>query len=82
MNSLQYGGHSADIGVDLRVGQEFGGEVRVQFRLDRCRCVYPECGIEEYVVQQLPRQEREAKQLNQDGLTCSGTYPTHLVDEL
>lgn len=82
MNSLEHSGDSSDVGIDLRVREEFSGQVRIQFGLHGRGRIDPKSGVEENVIQQLPGQEREAKQLNQDGLTCSGTYPIHLDVEI
>ena len=64
MDSLEHGGHTPYSRVDLCVGQELGGQVRVEACLDGSRSVDPQRWVEEHMVQQLPRQEGEAKQLH------------------
>lgn len=75
MNGLKDRRYASDVGIDLGVGEELGREVGVQTRLHRRRSVDPKGGIEENVVEQLPCEEREAEQLNQDGLNCSRYLP-------
>jgi hypothetical protein len=71
VHGLKDGGDAANVGVDLRVGEKLCGQVRVEARLHRHRRVDPEGGIEENMVQQLPREERETKQLRGNSLQDS-----------
>lgn len=78
MDGLQNGRHASHVRVDLGVGEELGGEVAVQPGLHHGAGVDPERRVEEDVVEQLPGEEREAEQLNQDGLNCSRYLPIHI----
>lgn len=55
MHGLQNGAHASHIAVDLGVGEELGGQIRVEARLHIGRRVDPQGRIEEDMVQQLPR---------------------------
>lgn len=73
MHGLEDGRDSAHVRVDLRVGQELGGQVRVEPGLHRHRRVDPKGGVEQHVVQQLPREERETEQLRGNSLLVSAS---------
>lgn len=64
MHSLQHSRDTPHGWVDLRVCQELSGQVGVQACLDTGCRVDPQCRVEQHMVQQLPRQERETEQLN------------------
>ena len=55
VHGLQDGANASHIAVDLRVAEELGGQVGVETRLHVGRRVDPQGGIEEDMVQQLPR---------------------------
>jgi hypothetical protein len=63
VDSLQDGADSSHTSVDVGVSEEIGGEVAVQPGLDGSRCVDPQRGVEQDVVQELPGQERLAERL-------------------
>lgn len=64
VHGLQNGADASHIAVDLRVAEELGGQVGVETGLHIGRRVDPQGRVEEDMVQQLPRQKREAKQLS------------------
>lgn len=64
VDCLQHSGHTPHCRVDLRVCQELRGQVRVESSLHCGRCVDPQGRVKQHMIQQLPRQERETKQLN------------------
>lgn len=66
VHGLQDGADAAHVAVDLRVAEELGGQIRVEAGLHVGRRVDPQRRVEEDVVQQLPRQKREAEQLPLD----------------
>jgi len=69
VDSLEHSRHTPHGRVDLCIGQELSGQVGVEACLDGSRSVDPQRWVEEHVVQQLPRQEREREQLFEQQLT-------------
>lgn len=63
VHGLQNGADTSHIAVDLGVAEKFCGQVRVEARLNVGRRVDPQSWVEEHVVEQLPRQKRETKEL-------------------
>lgn len=63
MHGLQHGADAAHAAVYVRVREEVSGQVAVQARLHRGRRVDPQRGVEQNVIQQLPRQKRLAERL-------------------
>lgn len=63
MHRLQNSADASNVTVDLSVAQELGGQIRVQTGLHICRRINPQRRIEQHMVEQLPRQKRETKEL-------------------